>query len=466
MNRHPAILSALSALLLCCIAEADASALDARRPQKRKNDTRTAVQPAAPAADTVAAAPVRRTEPAEVQPKAVERPPVLDIELSPAEMDSLVARWNDDLSERSFDHFYENFISPDMVVSGEGALPDSIYIGRLRALASPVQLPYNAEVKSYILRYTNALRGQLGRMLALSKYYFPIIEEELLREGLPVELRILPVIESALAPQALSRQGAAGLWQFIASTGKSYGLEINSLVDERCDPVPATRAACRYLSDLHDIYNDWTLALAAYNCGPGNVNKALARAGSNCKTFWDIYYYLPKETRGYIPAFIGASYAFAYHRQHGIEVEHSPLPVAADTVTVKRIMHLGQVSSTLEVPIELLRQLNPQYKIDIIPATTRPYALVLPQQFISRYIENEQAIFAKDSLYLKEYIDPANIDRKRQERPGFTYTVKSGDTLGKIAARYRITVREIMRWNNLRSDRLRIGQRLRIERSR
>lgn len=461
------ILAAVSVLV--CIADVCGADLNARKPKNRQTQNSELSNPqaeAVPEYRPVEHKAERRDTVAHAAP-AREYPPVLNIELTPSQMDSLVASWNEDLEARAFDRFYENFITV-----GEGApyggssLPDSVYIARLQALASPVQLPFNDIVKNYINRYVDGRSTTINRVLALSKYYFPIFEDELLREGLPVELRVLPVIESALVPQAISRQGAAGLWQFMPSTGKLYGLEVNSLVDERCDPVPSTRAACRYLRDLYNIYNDWTLALAAYNCGPGNVNKALARAGSNCKTFWDIYYYLPTETRGYVPAFIGASYACAYHKLHGIECGDSPLPIATDTVTVNRIMHLEQVASTIEIPMEMLRKLNPQYKADIIPATTRNYALVLPQRFISRYIENEESIFGKDSIYLKEYIDPANIDRKRQERPGFTYTVKSGDTLGGIARKYRITVREIMRWNNLRSDRLRIGQRLRIERSR
>lgn len=387
-------------------------------------------------------------------------------ELTPSEMDSLAALWNAERNNAAFDRFFDNFISFDMLEGSVSSTPDSVYVERLRALASPVQLPYNPIVKNYIARYTDSRWGTMNRILSLSKYYFPIIEEELLRAGLPVELRALPIIESALLPQAVSVRGAAGLWQFMPYTGKSYGLEVNSLVDERCDAVLSTRAACRFLRDLYDIYNDWTLAIAAYNCGPGNVNKALARAGRDCKTFWDIYYYLPPETRGYVPAFIGASYAYAYHRLHNMDVEPSPLPVATDTITVRRIMHLGQVAETLDIPMDLLRRLNPQYKLDIIPATTRSYSLVLPLQFVSKYVERESDIFSKDSAYLKEYINPANIDRKRLERPGFTYTVKSGDTLSGIAYKYHVSVKEIMKWNHLRSTKLRIGQKLRIEKAR
>jgi len=391
--------------------------------------------------------------------------PYLNITLTPAQMDSLVARWDESQNALAFENFFADYIAIDSLPSNTASLPDSVYESRLRALASPIQLPYNPIVKNYISRYTDTRYGTINRIMSLSHYYFPIIEEELLRAGLPVELRAMPIIESALAATAVSPRGAAGLWQFMPYTGKSYGLEVNSLVDERRDAVLSTRAACKYLRDLYAIYNDWTLTIAAYNCGPGNVNKALARAGAECKTFWDIYYYLPPETRGYVPAFIGASYAFAYHKKHNIEYEPSPLPIATDTITVRRIMHLGQVASTLDVPIEVLRRLNPQYKLDIIPATNKSYVLTLPTQYVSAYIEREEEIFRKDSAYLKEYINPANIDKKRLERPGFTYTVKSGDTLSGIANRYRVSVKNLMRWNGLRSaNRLRVGQKLRIER--
>jgi membrane-bound lytic murein transglycosylase D len=399
--------------------------------------------------------------------KAVEqRPynPYLNLKLTPAVMDSLVATWNESQNALAFENFFADYIAIDSVAVSSATLPDSVYESRLRALASPIQLPYNPIVKNYINRYTDTRYGTINRIMSLSHYYFPIIEEELLRAGLPVELRAMAIIESALAPTAVSPVGAVGLWQFMPYTGKSYGLEVNSLVDERRDAVLSTRAACQYMRDLYNLYNDWTLAIAAYNCGPGNVNKALARAGADCKTFWDIYYFLPPETRGYVPAFIGASYAFAYHKNHNVEYEPSPLPLATDTITVRRIMHFGQISSTIDLPIEMLRKLNPQYKLDIIPATNKSYTLTLPTQFVSAYIEREEEIFRKDSAFLKEYINPANIDKKRLER-GFVYTVKSGDTLSGIANRYRVSVKNLMRWNGLKSaNRLRVGQKLRIER--
>ena len=449
----------LTILLLLAVA-VPASALD-RRPRKKdkkKNKTEAVVTPpAAPVAEQQAAPEPEEPElpdPAEVQYDD------MTLGLTAEQADSLVAVWRERQCGDSYQEFFDNYILVDS--TAESTTPESVYIQRLRALVSPIQLPYNSIVRGYINRYTDSRYGTISRILGMSQYYFPLIEDELLKEELPVELRALPIIESALSTTAVSPMGAVGLWQFMPSTGKSYGLEVNSLVDERRDPYRATQAACRYLKDLFAIYNDWSLAIAAYNCGPGNVNKAIARSGG--KNFWEIYDYLPRETRGYVPAFIGASYAYAYHRQHGIEPTEAPIPLSVDTVRINKLMHLGQISSTIDLPIETLRQLNPQYKLDIIPATTKPYTLVLPQRYVMQYIAHEPEIQAKDSMYLKEYINPANIDKKRQERSGSVYVVKKGDTLGAIARRYRVTTAQIMRWNKLKSaHKLRIGQRLRIE---
>ena len=433
----------------------------AARKRPRKRAKKNAAEAVAP--DTVYIIKyVQPVDTAEVpqRPKFGERGCT---DYSPEVRDSLLSGWYRRNVVASYDDFFDRYVSEDTTANGsEDATPDSVYARRLQQLVSPVQLPYNPIVRGYIARYTNPRYGTISRILGLSQYYFPLIEEELIKAGLPVELRALPIIESALNPTAVSRMGAAGLWQFMPSTGKLYGLEVNSLVDERRDPYRATQAACRYLKDLYAIYNDWSLAIAAYNCGPGNVNKAIARSGG--KNFWEIYDYLPRETRGYVPAFIGASYAYAYHRQHGIEPTEAPIPLSVDTIRVNRLMHFEQISSTIDLPVETLRQLNPQYKLDIIPATTKPYTLVLPQRYVMQYIAHEPEIHAKDSMYLKEYINPANLDKKRQERSGSVYVVKKGDTLGAIARRYRVTTTQIMRWNNLKSaHKLRIGQRLRIE---
>jgi membrane-bound lytic murein transglycosylase D len=246
------------------------------------------------------------------------------------------------------------------------------------------------------------------------------------------------------------------------ATGKNLGLEINSLVDERSDIILSTRAACRFLRHLYNTYDDWTLALAAYNCGPGNVNRAISRAGSDCKTFWDIYDWLPRETREYVPKFIAAAYAFTYHRLHNIEPDATPECIATDTVMVDRVMHLAQVSSVLNIPLETLRVLNPQYKIDIVPASRKQYALRLPLHNASEFVMQRDSIYAKDSTYLKEYINPANLERKRAEGVGYTYTVRKGDNLGIIARRNRVTVKQLMQWNKMKSTVIRPGQKLRI----
>mgnify|MGYP005831457575 CR=1 FL=1 len=450
----------LTIALLLAVA-ASASALD-RSPRKKKRDKKAKTE-------TVVPAPVPEAEPVPVpepEPAPAEEPVVNDMTLgfSPEQTDSLLAAWRERQRQDAFSEFFKQYILEDSTEVADST-PDSVYSRRLLDLASPIQFPYNSIVKGYINRYTNSRYGTISRILGMSQYYFPIIEEELLREGLPVELRALPIIESALSPTAVSPMGAVGLWQFMPSTGKLYGLEVNSLIDERYDPVLATRAACRYLKDMYAIFGDWMLAIASYNCGPGNVNKAIARSGGG-KTFWDIYDYLPRETRGYVPAFIGASYAYAYHKQHGIEFTEPPLPLATDTIRVTKLMHLGQVASTLDLPIEVLRQLNPQYRLDIIPATNKHYTLVLPQQYACRYIASEEEIQRKDSLFLKEYINPVNIAKKRAATSEYvTHTVKRGETLGSIARKYRVSQQTIMRDNHIRNaNRLSIGQKLKIRR--
>lgn len=453
----------LIAILLMLSVALPASALD-RKPRKKnrkKERTETVAEP------VPAPMPVQREQPApepapEVPAPIRTLPDDVMLGLTADQADSLVAVWRERQSQDAYREFFDNYILVD--TAAVGSVPDSVYVKRLRDLVSPIQLPYNSIVRGYINRYTDSRYGTISRILGMSQYYFPLIEEELLKAGLPVELRALPIIESALSTTAVSPMGAAGLWQFMPSTGKSYGLEINSLVDERRDPIRSTQAACRYLKDLYAIYNDWSLAIAAYNCGPGNVNKAMARAGEKSRNFWDIYDYLPRETRGYVPAFIGASYAYAYHRQHGIELTEAPIPLAIDTIHVNRLMHFEQIASTIGVEVETLRQLNPQYKLDIIPATTKSYTLILPQRCVTQYIACEPEIFAKDSMYLKEYINPANIDKKRQERSGTVYTVKKGDTLGAIARRHRVTTAQLMRWNGIKNaHKLRLGQKIRIE---
>jgi membrane-bound lytic murein transglycosylase D len=380
-------------------------------------------------------------------------------------LDSLLTTLYTDNTVTAFEEFFNDFIRVDSTEVLTSDTPDSVYQARLGSILSPIGLPWNNIVKRFIISYTTSRRTTMSNVLARSQYYFPIIEEELMRTGLPLELRMLPVVESALLPTARSPVGATGLWQFMYGTGKTYGLVQTTYVDERCDPVASTRAACRYLADLYKIYGDWTLALAAYNCGPGNVNKAFKRAGEGAKNYWDIYPYLPRETRDYVPSFIAATYAYTFHKQHDIAFSECPIPLAVDTVTVGRLMHFNQVSTTLDVPIETLRMLNPEYRQDIIPALDKPYSLVLPQRQIARYIDSEQTILGKDSLYLAQYLNPANIDQTRAilTATATTHRVKSGENLGSIARKYSVTVRQIINWNNLKNpNKLKIGQRLEI----
>lgn len=387
---------------------------------------------------------------------------VFTVDYTPAKADSLAEQLKLQQVDDALQNFFNDYVCEPTSFSSDASL-DSLYTARLNAMVSPIHLPYNELVRSYIKRYTDG-SGLMSRVLALAQYYFPMIEEELLKAGLPVELRAMAIIESALQATVVSRAGASGLWQFMPVTARAYGLEVNSMVDERFDPYKATKAACKYMKDLYKMYNDWSLAIAAYNCGPGNVNKALARAGGNPQSFWDVYWYLPSETRGYVPAFIAANYAYAYHQAHNITYSEPPMPIAVDTVHVSRLLHLGQVSSTIDVTTDALKMLNPQYKLDVIPATNKNYTLILPANRVTDYITRQDSIFAKDSVYLKEYLNPGAVAKKMTETTTIYYRVKKGDTLGAIAKRYRVTTKQLMTWNRLKSaNRLSIGQRLRIE---
>ncbi|MBQ0080556.1 MAG: transglycosylase SLT domain-containing protein [Alistipes sp.] len=386
----------------------------------------------------------------------------ISVQYTPRQIDSLVVLWNGIMQKQGSDFRFSDF---EKALPSEKNLPvDSLYKSRLLDLISPIHLPYNYIVRNYIDYYLSSRWSPLGKILALSKYYFPTMEEELLRMNMPVELTSLAIIESNLCPTATSRAGAVGIWQLMPATARNLGLEVNSLVDERCDPIKSTKAACRFLNEMYNIFGDWTMALAAYNCGPGNVNKAITRFGSKNKiTYWDIYDYLPSETRGYVPKFIAALYAYNFHRSHGIEADPMPEIVSTDTVMISRTLHLGQISSTIDVSIETLRALNPQYKIDIIPAARKEYSLTLPQSYVSDFLASQDEIYAKDSIYLKEYLNPKNLEKKRAEGVGYVYKVKKGDNLGLIAKRNHCTVKQIMKWNKLKSTKIRIGQKLRIE---
>lgn len=346
-------------------------------------------------------------------------------------------------------------------------LPDSVYKARLQALPCVVELPYNQIVKRFILRYVQRGQKQVARMKRMSEYYFPIFEEALDRYGLPYELELMPVIESALNPQAHSHMGAAGLWQFMPATGKRYGLEINSLVDERMDPIKSTEAACRFLKAMYDIFQDWNLVIAAYNCGSGNVSKAIHRAGGK-RDFWSIYPYLPRETRSYLPIFIAANYAMNYSDEHGICPAPSEKIMLTDTILTNRRLHLEQVSTKLEIPLDELRRLNPQYTRDILPGGTT-YALCLPSEKAGLFIEQQDSIYAHKADQLinnrRAEIDMAKVtDISGAYRVnGVTYyTIKNGDTLGGIAKKFRCSVKQLKAWNGLKNDNIRAGRKLKI----
>ena len=341
-----------------------------------------------------------------------------------------------------------------------------LYIERLQKLPYVMEMPYNDIVKKFIEMYLQK-SDKVEYMLGLGQtYYFPMFEEALERYGVPLELKYLPVIESALNARATSRAGAAGLWQFMVPTGRLYGLEVNSLVDERRDPLKASDAAARYLRDLYNIYQDWHLVIAAYNCGPGNVAKATRYAGGGKKDYWQIYPYLPSETRSYVPIFIAANYVMNYYREHNMCPMQPTVTVATDTIMVDKRINLRQVSELLNISLDELRFLNPQYRQDIVPGNIKPYPLVLPFNQLSAYIDNRDTIplhRAAELVANRAEVQPAQYNPSSDGRVTY-YKVRSGDTLGGIAARYHCTVNQIKRWNGLRGSMIRIGQRLKIYR--
>ena len=347
-------------------------------------------------------------------------------------------------------------------------LPDSVYKARLQALPCVIELPYNERVRAFILRYVKRSPKQVARMMRMSEYYFPLFEEALGRYGLPYELKYLPIIESALNPMARSHAGAAGLWQFMPGTGKLFGLEVNSLVDERMDPIKSTEAACRFLSSMYNVFHDWNLVIAAYNCGSGNVNKAIRRAGGK-RDFWSIYPYLPRETRNYVPIFIAANYAMNYGQEHGIcKAPIEDKAMVTDTIRTTQRMHLHQVSANLGIGMDELRRLNPQYSRDILPGGTA-YTLVLPTEKIGPFIDMQDSILAykADSLInnRRAEIDMAKVMSVNgaYRVNGVTYyTIRKGDTLGGIAKKFHCSVNQIKQWNGLKNDMIREGKKLKI----
>ena len=342
---------------------------------------------------------------------------------------------------------------------------DSIYIDRLSRIPSIIEMPFNDVVKKYIEAYTGRLRNKVSFMLAASNFYMPMFEEALDTYDLPLELKYLPIIESALNPKAQSRVRASGLWQFMLRTGKMYGLESNSLVEERFDPIKSTWAAARYLKQLYQIYNDWNLVLAAYNSGPGNVNKAIRRAGGSTD-YWDIYPYLPRETRGYVPGFIAVNYVMTYYCEHGICPMESHLPLVSDTIHIHRDLHLQQVAQVCNIDIEQLRSLNPQYKKDIVPGNSKVYALRLPNNMATTFIERQDSIYAYETqkyLNKRQTVKVNEGTSSSKNAKGAQYhKIKSGETLGGIALKYGVSVKQLRDLNGIKGNNIRAGKTLRV----
>ena len=352
-----------------------------------------------------------------------------------------------------------------------------VFLERLKRIPSIIEMPYNEVVQKFIDRYSGRLRHSVSYMLGASNFYMPIFEEALETYGLPLELKYLPVIESALNPKAVSRVGATGLWQFMLATGKRYGLEVNSLVDERRDPIKASYAAANYLSDLYKVFGDWNLVIAAYNCGPDQINKAIHRSKGS-KDYWQIYPYLPKETRGYVPAFIAANYIMTYYCEHNICPMTTRLPAKTDTVMVGRNVHLEQIASVCNIDIEQLRTLNPAYRRDIVPGATKLSAVRLPQTEVGKFIDLEDSIYAYNAevLFSKRATVEVNDDvptytrkssskrsrKKARTSRGRSVTVKSGQTLSEIAKRNGTTVSKLRRLNGIKGSNIRAGKKLRV----
>jgi len=351
-------------------------------------------------------------------------------------------------------------------------VPDSVLMRRLEQMNSFISLPFNETVKNYMILYSEKMPRKMAEMMGLSQYYMPIIEETLRRYDLPLELKYVAVIESAFNPRAQSRVGATGMWQFMYRTAVSYGLRIDSYVDERMDPIRSIDAAARYFRDAYRIFGDWSLAISSYNCGSGNVNKAIKRAGGK-RDFWSIYEYLPRETRGYVPAMVGAMYAFRYAGEYGIEPDPLALPTYVDTFHIHKNLHFAQISELLGIPLDDVRDLNPQFYKDIVPGASGEEVIRLPFNYSSAFLDIQDTVYAHraDVLFASKVEDGREtVSGKPVPTPRPTastgqwvyYKVKSGDTLSRIAKKYHTTVKQIKNWNNLRSDKIAIGQRLKV----
>jgi membrane-bound lytic murein transglycosylase D len=379
-------------------------------------------------------------------------------------LDSLVGQQDSTIVE-------VNELVPDTIVCDSSMhanyIPDSVFIQRLNNIISPISFPYNDKVRSIIEYYTVRKRDLVERMLGTSEYYFPIFEQTLDAHDVPLEMKYLPVIESAINPVARSRAGACGMWQFMFYTGKLYGLEINSFVDERYDPVKETEAAARYLKNLYNIYSDWHLALAAYNCGPGNVNKAIRRSGGK-KSFWELYNYLPKETRRYVPSFIAAAYTMEYYKEHNLMPRPTLLPTATDTIMVSKMLHFDQIAYVLGISVDQIKELNPQYRRNVIPGGKKAYPLRLPADHSltfasledSIYRTNRDKYFAQNQSIVQATVSNTYEPEIPRDKAKVHYTVKSGDTPGLIADWFDVYLSDLKYWNNIHRNMIKVGQRL------
>ena len=408
------------------------------------------------------------------------------------EIDSLLNQYNSKTYLQDNDCHYSD-VNPEF--------PVETYIERLQRIPSVMEMPYNDVVRKFIDRYAVRLRASVSYMLGAANFYMPIFEEALEMYNLPLELKYLPVIESALSPTATSRVGAAGLWQFMLATGKQYGLEVNSLVDERRDPIKSTYAAARYLRDLYKIYDDWNLVIAAYNYGPQNINKAIHRAGG-VKDYWAIYKYLPRETQGYVPAFIAANYIMTYYCEHNICPMRTQIPAKSDTIVVNRDVHFKQIAAVTGIRIEELRSLNPQYRRDIVNGSTQPSVIRLPQTYVNAFLDREDSIYnyeaatlltkrtvvevtaddvKEDVVAKSQTVAPRThqathgrtraVSQSRNRRGGKTasrgksqsVTVKSGQTLSQIAKKNNTTVEKLKRLNGIKGNTIRAGKKLKVK---
>jgi membrane-bound lytic murein transglycosylase D len=457
-------------LVLCCLLAVSAMAQEkegARKKQRKNNVVQEA------SVDTVAM-DMEGVEQMELMesPGQLEDSPAILVKVSnkynlsdrndTAKYDKL---WLKELYENQslFDSIYSTVTNLEVDSLYHYALDTETLKARLKILdqKTPFNIAYNPSLENVIKTFLTRKRGLMQRMLKVSQFYFPMFEQELDSYNVPLELKYLAIIESALNPRARSRVGATGLWQFMYSTGKMYDLDVSSYVDERSDPIASTKAAAKYLSKLHGIFNDWDLALAAYNSGPGNVNKAIRRSGGYTN-YWNIRRNLPRETAGYVPAFLAAMYIFEYAEEHGLQRERIERPIFdTDTVHVKNLITFNQISELVDVSIEELQILNPSYKLDVIPYVEgKNYVLRLPREAMGKFVANETAIYAHVKTELETEEKPLPDLVKAQDR--IVYKVRSGDYLGRIAERHGVGVSQIRQWNGLRGNTVRIGQRLTI----